>query len=99
MLYNDAHGIKKLASVYKTVDNMADLIKGKILGIDASVLLNKIVKSTVGNKAEQYYDGNFTFAKEDFKQRIHLLRAAMIVPKLVFDGLNQGVHANYTLFI
>ena len=62
-------------------------------------LLNKIVKSAVGDTAEQYYGGNFTLSTKDFKQRTRLLRTAMIVPKLVFDGLNQGVHANYTLFI
>jgi hypothetical protein len=87
-LNNGKEGIKKDPNVYKHVDNIFIEIAGKVLGIDASILMSKVVKQKRISK--KFFEKDYRPALVKIKDYVKLLRSARIVPKFVFDGLNQG---------
>jgi hypothetical protein len=87
-LNNGNEGIKKDPNVYKRVDNIFIEIAGKVLGIDASILMSNVVKQKRISK--KFFEKDYRPAQAKIKEYVTLLRSARIVPKFVFDGLNQG---------
>ena len=74
--------------MYKHVDNIFIDIAGKVLGIDASIMMCNVVKQKRISK--KFFEKGYRPALLKIKNYVNLLRSARIVPKFVFDGLNQG---------
>ena len=88
LLYASTHGVKEDRKVFKHIEDALKEYKGQSLGIDASILLNHIVKSK--RLAKSYVEDDFRPALKELEKRLRVLLAAQIIPMLVFDGLNQG---------
>ena len=92
LLHDKNLGIKHLPKVYERIDDMYLHTKGKIVGIDASILLTKMVKTQ--QYAKDYVCNRWSGLLAEIERRIRLLRAGTAIPKFVFDGLNQNGKGN-----